>query len=70
MARRTIVSLREPVSGQMAWDTETPLVLTRCPDPAHRDRACGHCTECDGCLDCGRCAGRGCQCECEDDEDE
>ncbi|SOD67476.1 hypothetical protein SAMN06297387_13130 [Streptomyces zhaozhouensis] len=65
MARRPITSLREPVPGQMAWDSSEPLVLTRCPDPEHRDRACGHCRECDTCADCRRCAGQGCVCACE-----
>ncbi|MFI7278568.1 hypothetical protein [Streptomyces sp. NPDC049879] len=27
---------------------------------------CGHCTRCDTCVDCQRCAGTGCTCACED----
>jgi hypothetical protein len=58
------------VPGQLnLFEPDPTPTLTGCScGPRAIRPACGHCTACDTCLDCGRCAGSGCHpTDCEED---
>lgn len=55
--------------GQLDLFTPDPApTLTSCTCGPRAARPCGHCRNCDTCLDCGHCAGPGCHPnDCEED---